>query len=189
MRRALLYIVGLITLTFAAPACATFSRAGGPSSSHYFVEFRARDGISGHTYLVYGKIDGRGRILSARAGGFHPYGAFSETALTLILPFPGRVGLQPADRTDPPSAIYRLYLNADTYARLVSAVKRFRQMKSGWDLLFFNCNAFAGRMAQAIGLRVPSNLELPVDFVRDLYLLNRPYNGGTILVRRGSKRR
>lgn len=188
MRRALSFIVGLISLTFAASACATPLRAGHPSASYHFVEFRARDGLSGHTYVVYGKADRRGRILVARAAGFFPDGALAETALTVFLPFPGRVGLQPADRSDPPTAIYRLYLDAHRYARLVATVKRLRKTESGWHLLSFNCNAFVVRVAQSIGLRAPSSLQLPNEFIRNLYLLNRPRRAGLARVGRRAKR-
>jgi hypothetical protein len=188
MWRALACIVGLIGLTFAASAFATPLRAGSPSVSYHFVEFRARDGLSGHTYVVYGKTDRRGRILMARAAGFFPSGALAESALTVFLPFPGQVGLQPADRRDPPSAIYRLYLDADAYARVVATVERFRKSKRAWHLLVFNCNAFVARVAQSFGLRVPTSLVLPNEFIRDLYLLNRPRHAGLVRIGHGSKR-
>jgi len=188
MWRALPYVVGLIGLTFAASASATPLRASGPSVSYHFVEFRARDGLSGHTYVVYGKTDRRGRILMARAAGFFPDGELAETALTVFLPFPGEVGLQPADRRDPPTAIYRLYIDAGAYARLVATVNRFRKTKRAWHLLLFNCNAFVARVAQSIGLRVPTSLVLPNEFIRELYLLNRPRHARLARVGHGSNR-
>ena len=188
MWRVLPFVAGLIGLMLATPASAAPSRAGNPSVSYHFVEFRARDGVSGHTYVVYGTADRRGRILKARAAGFFPYGALSESALTVFLPFPGHVGLQAADRRDPPTAIYRVYIDADRYARLVATVNRFREAEHGWHLLFFNCNAFVARIARSIGLQASSSIQIPNDFVRYLYLLNRPRHARLARVDHGLKR-
>lgn len=188
MRRTLLFAAGVISLTLAAPVFATPVRAVSASAGHYFVEFRARDGISGHTYVVYGRTDGRGRTVTARAAGFYPDGAFSESALTVLLPFPGQIGLQPADRRDPPTAIYRIYLDAGRYARLAATVEGFRKSRSTWHLVFFNCNAFAARIARSVGLRAPSTLQIPNSFIRDLYFLNRPRHAGLARAGHGAKR-
>jgi hypothetical protein len=174
-------LVGL-TLTFVTLAYAAPLRGESPSTSNYFVDFRARSGgVVGHTYVVYGNIDSRGRILRARAAGFYPHGKFSESVLSALLPMPGYVGLEPSDRGRPPSVIYRRRMNADAYARFVTTVETLRKRQPVWHLLFFNCNTFTAKLARSIGLRAPPSLEFPNDFVRGLYSMNRPT--GIIIIR------
>ncbi len=174
IRCALSCLAGAIGLTLASIACAAPLRGEPQAASYHFVDFRARaGGALGHTYVVYGTIDNRGRIVTARAAGFYPSGAFSESVLSVLLPMPGYVGLEPSDGNRPPSSVYRRYLSADSYARLAATVERLRRTQHGWHLLLFNCNAFTARVARSIGLRVPSSLELPDDFIRGLYLMNR----------------
>lgn len=166
-------LVGLISLAMTSFACATPLRGNLPPARYHFIDFRARSGGAlGHTYVVYGTIDNHGRILAARAAGFYPSGVFSESVLSAFLPMPGFVGLEPSDGNRPPSAIYRQYLTARSYARLVVTVERLRRTEQGWHLFFFNCNALTAEVARSIGLRAPSSLELPNDFIRGLYLLN-----------------
>ena len=42
-----------------------------------------------------------------------------------------------------------------------------------WHLTFYNCNSFVADVAEWMGLRVPGTLQLPKNFVRELYVLNR----------------
>jgi hypothetical protein len=176
MQRRRLCFAALVGLTL---ACASFAHAaplrGEPAKpGHYFVDFRARKGgVFGHTYVVYGKIDGHGRILNARATGFYPRGQISQSVLSVVLPMPSYIGLEPSDRGRRPSAIYRRYLHADAYARLVGTVERMDRRRRPWHLLFNNCNAFTARIARSIGLRTPPTLELPNEFVQGLYAMNR----------------
>jgi hypothetical protein len=169
-------------------ACAAPLRGKPPPASYHFVDFRARSGgVFGHTYVVYGTIDNRGHILSARAAGFYPSGALSDSVLSAVLPMPGYVGLEPSDGNHPPSAIYRYYLNADSYERLVTVVASLREARPAWDLLLFNCNAFTAKVARSIGLRAPSSLKLPNNFIHGLYLMNGPREAKVARGRRDSK--
>ena len=176
MHRRRLWLAALVGLTLASAPCAQGAPLGGVSAKadYYFVDFRARKGgVFGHTYVVYGKIDGRGRILNAHATGFYPRGEISQTVLSAVLPMPSYIGLEPSDRGRRPSAIYRRYLHADAYARLVTTVERMDRRRRPWHLVFNNCNAFTARIARSIGLRTPPTLELPNAFVRRLYTMNR----------------
>jgi hypothetical protein len=176
MQRRRLCFAALVGLTLtSAPFAQGAPLRGEPAKAgYYFVDFRARSGgVFGHTYVVYGKIDGRGRILNAHATGFYPRGQISQSVLSVALPMPSYVGLEPSDRGRPPSAIYRRYLHADAYARLVTTVESMRERRRPWHLLFYNCNAFTARIARSIGLRTPPTLELPNSFVHGLYAMNR----------------
>ena len=167
---AVLIGLALTSATYAAPL-----RDEPRSASHHFVDFRARSGgAAGHTYVIFGNIDDRGRILSARVAGFYPRGELSQSVFSVLMPMPGYIGSEPADRAVAPSAIYRRRLNADAYARLVTTVESLRKTQPTWRVLFFNCNAFAAETARSIGLRVPPTLEFPNEFVYGLYSMNRP---------------
>ena len=175
MQRRRLCFAALVGLTLTSAPCAQGAPLRGEpaKADYYFVDFRARmGGVFGHTYVVYGKIGGRGRILSAHAAGFYPRGQISQTVLSVVLPMPSYVGLEPSDRGRPPSAIYRRYLHADTYARLATTVESTARTHPPWHLLFYNCNAFTAKIARSIGLRTPPTLELPNDFVHGLYAMN-----------------
>ena len=91
---------------------------------------------------------------------------------------PGEVGTDRDDRKRPPTMIYRRRLSPAAFERLASVMQRQRRRPQLWNLLFYNCNSFAAEMAKSIGLRTPSTLELPNDFVRGLYAMNRTNGGG-----------
>ncbi len=149
-------------------ACGTAASAG-----YYFVDFRARPGgVFGHTFVVYGRMDGRGRVRQPRYAGLYPDGVLSQTALLALLAVPGNVRGGPADHHRRPDVIYRRRISAAAYARLAGTVHHERKMPQTWDLIFYNCNSFAAEVASSIGLRTPPTFEFPTDFVRDLYVMN-----------------
>lgn len=176
MRPVKRYLVGLVVLaSLASPlAHADRVRYGPPSTDQYFVDFRVRSGgVFGHTYVVYGRIDGRGRIVSPRYAGLYPAGPFSRTALLAVLAVPGKVSADAADHRRRPRVIYRRRLSAAAFRRLQRTVQSERRTPQAWDLLLYNCNSFTAYVARAIGLQVPPTFEFPIDFVRDLYVMNR----------------
>jgi hypothetical protein len=147
-----------------------------PAHADYVVDFRARPGgVFGHTYVVYGQLDGRGRLLRPRYAGLYPGSEFPPSPLLAIFAVPGKVGIDRDDRKRPPSIIYRRRLSPAIFNRLAGLVQRQRRRPQLWDLLFYNCNTFAAEIAKSVGLRTPSTLELPPDFVRGLYFMNRSH--------------
>lgn len=176
MRHAKLCLVGLFALTAIASTAAHADRVRSDRSSpsQYFVDFRARPGgVFGHTYVVYGRMDARGRILQPTYAGLYPGGPFSQTVLLAVLVVPGKVSTEPADHKHVAKLVYRRRLSPSSYARLERAVQAQRKTPQAWDLLLYNCNSFAAEVANAIGLHTPPTLEFPTDFVRDLYMMNR----------------
>jgi hypothetical protein len=165
----------LAALAAAAIAAAAAPAMAAPSANgRHAVEFHARPGgVFGHTYVTYGRLDGDGRLREARYAGFYPTGALSQTVLLAVLATPGKVGAEPADRTLRSEMVYRRELTARDYAHLDREVKILRMSRPFWQLVFYNCNSFAAEVATSMGLRVPSTLELPKDFVRGLFVLNR----------------
>ena len=187
MQPAKLCLAGLIGLAAAAatPVHADRLRDAPPLAGHYFVDFRARPGgVFGHTYVVYGGVDGRGRVVQPRYAGLYPDGAFSQTALLALLAVPGSVSTEPADRHRRPNIVYRRRISAAAYARLAGTVRSERKTPQAWDLIFYNCNSFAADIASSIGLRTPPTFEFPTDFVRDLYVMNR--SNGAVRVPRSA---
>lgn len=170
------YLVGLVVLAALASTLAHADRLryDRPATDGYFVDFRVRSGgVFGHTYVVYGRIDARGRFVRPRYAGLYPDGPFSGTALLAVLAVPGKVSADRADHRRRPRVIYRRRLSAAAFVRLRRTVQSERRTPQAWDLLLYNCNSFAAYVARAIGLRVPPTFEFPDDFVRDLYVMNR----------------
>jgi hypothetical protein len=157
----------------ALPASAVAEPVRGP----YFVEFRARDGgVMGHTYVMYGRLDQSGRVRDAQYAGLYPDGAWEQRLMTLgpLVVAPAYVGVDRKDRAMPPTASYRVGLNADEYARLQGTVHRLRQDRPRWHLLFHNCNDFVAQVAQSVGLWTPPGWAKPTRYVNNLRAINRP---------------
>ena len=148
--------------------------ASAAAASRYVVEFRARDGgVFGPTYVAYGMTDRDGRLRRPHYAGFYPSGALSRTALLAVLVTPAKVGSEPWDYTKHTEMVYRRTLTPRNYARLVREVSDLSRTRPFWHLIFYNCNSFAADVARWMGLQVPSTLQVPKDFVQQLYIRNR----------------
>ena len=157
----------------AAALLAGSAVANARPAHRYAIEFRARSGgIVGHAYIAYGRLDASGRLLYPRYAGFYPSGVLEDTPLLAVLAAPGFVNLKPRD-TRRSDMVYRREIGAAVYAALPSEVRELRRDRPFWHLTFYNCNSFVADVAEWMGLRVPGTLQLPKDFVRDLYVLNR----------------
>lgn len=155
---------GMVACAAAAP------RANG----HYAIEFRARSGgYFGHSYVAYGRVDGRGRLADAHYAGFYPSGVLEDTPLLAVLAAPGFVNLKPRDRTMRSDLVYRREIGPGAYARLPYEIQMLRRSHPLWHLTLYNCNSFAGDVAESLGMRVPPTLEMPKEFVAGLYQLNK----------------
>ena len=168
-----------IGVSIAALLIAVSLPAAAAAASRYVVEFRARDGgVFGHTYVAYGLTDRDGRLRRPHYAGFYPSGVLSQTALLAIFVTPAKVGSEPWDKTKRTEMVYRRALSARDYARLVRDVDDLRRIRPFWHLILYNCNSFAADVARSMGLRVPSTLQVPKDFVQQLYVLNRRDGAG-----------
>ena len=86
---------------------------------------------------------------------------------------PAKVGSEPWDKTKRTEMVYRRAITPRTYVRLIREVGDLRQTRPFWHLILYNCNSFAADVARWMGLQVPSTLQVPKDFVQQLYVLNR----------------
>lgn len=164
-----------LAAALAAAAIFVAGAAAQPAANgRYAVEFRARSGgLFGHTYVAYGRLDARGRLRDPRYAGFYPSGALTDTVFLAVLAAPGHVSLKPRDRYVRSDLVYRREISPQTYARFTSEIRNLRRERPLWHLTLYNCNSFAGDVAEWMGLRVPPTLQLPKNFVRGLYDLNR----------------
>jgi len=164
----------LVGVLIAALLIAALMPAAAVAASRYVVEFRARDGgVFGHTYVAYGPTDRNGRLRHPHYAGFYPSGVLSRTALLAVLVTPAKVGSEPWDKTKRTEMVYRRAITPRTYVRLIREVGDLRQTRPFWHLILYNCNSFAADVARWMGLQVPSTLQVPKDFVQQLYVLNR----------------
>lgn len=143
---------------------------------HHFVEFRAKMNVfPGHSYLVYGEVDGRGEVVRQSGPiGFYPHlGPVAGITLGWIAA-PGTIDPDPADMAGAPKEKYRVLLTPEQHRRLSKYIAAWRDQTVAWNLLLQNCNDFATGAAEAIGLKTPSGLgfTLPHMHVRKIRELN-----------------
>ena len=171
--RRCLFLIAALAIAVAIPA------ASATAARRYVIEFRARDGgVFGHTYVAYGLTDRDGRLRHPHYAGFYPSGVLSQTALLAVMVTPAEVGSEPWDKTKRTEMVYRRELSPGTYARLIREVGDLRQTRPFWHLIFYNCNSFAADVARWMGLQLPTTLQVPRDFVQQLYILNRRGGAG-----------
>ena len=138
----------------------------------YFVEFRSRTGFYGHTCVVYGQLDSRGKRAEVHYAGLYPEGGPVGFMLGHVLPVPARVDAVDDDLTDPVTESYLRILTPEEFAKTTAAIGRLRANTQLWNALLNNCNDFAAELAQGLGLRTPSTLLIPELFVSELREMN-----------------
>jgi len=163
---------GLSQPSPAAPA----ARSPVALSGSYYIEFRVAEiGTYGHSYVAYGRLNARGKPADAHYADLHPMGNYLVMAVGHVLPVPANTVWDPEVLKLPVASSYFRVLNAAEYAKLQAALRRARANKQPyWNALTNNCNHFVAELAQAIGLRAPSDLQLSYAFVPSLRELNEP---------------
>lgn len=151
--------------------------ASSPAPGGYFVEFRARTALSyGHTFVVHGRLNSRGRIISSDVAGLHPAG--DDVAPWMIghfIPVKAETGASDGDTEDQYiAARYRINLNAEQYARVSGFIRNMQANSPMWHAVLYNCSAFVADIGRFMGLQSPSSLEFPADFINGM----RRMNGG-----------
>jgi hypothetical protein len=148
------------------------TQAARPDALRYFVEFRSRTGFYGHTYVVYGRIDGRGKRTDVHYAGLYPEGGPVGFMLGHVLPVPATVDAVEDDLIDPVTERYLRILTVEEFAKVTAMVGRLRANTQLWNALLNNCNDFAAELAQELGLRTPSTLLIPELFISGLREMN-----------------
>jgi hypothetical protein len=169
MRSAPLLVACIISLALTSLATAQ------PARESYFLDFRARGGgVLGHTFIVYGRMDERGRVLQSQHASLYPDDAFEESPVLSVALVPGYVTLKREDPKKPTLVIYRRKLNAAQYAHLQLTIVRLKTRERRWHMWFYNCNDFAGQVAREMGMVAPLPWVMPSAFVNGLRALNGP---------------
>lgn len=152
--------------------------APAPSSPYrYYIEFRARHALSyGHTFVSYGRLTPDGRIATQTITGLHPAGDDATFwSIGHVIWVPSEVGPSDGDLEDEYiSARYRIDLTAEQYESVVAYTKRLGKNSPMWHAVLYNCSAFINKIAGHMGMKTPSSLEFPANFINSL----RQMNGG-----------
>jgi hypothetical protein len=140
----------------------------------YYIEFRvAQIGTYGHSYVAYGRLNGRGQPADSHYADLHPMGNYAVMMIGHILPVPANTEWDPDVLKLPIASSYRHNLNAAEYRKLLAALQRARANKQRtWNAVSNNCNHFVAELAKAVGLRAPSDFQLSYSFVPALRELN-----------------
>jgi hypothetical protein len=156
-------------------------QAASPKTAHkiakpYYIEFRARNAQSyGHTFSIFGRLDGQGKILTREVAGLHP---FTESPIPWMIGHlvlvPSETGASDGDTEDQyVMARFRVLLSADEYKKVTVFIKQLRDKSPSWHAVLYNCNAFVGDIAHFMGLKTPgSTLSKPEPYIEGLRDLN-----------------
>jgi hypothetical protein len=121
-------VLGSVVLaTIARGAVASETRDGQP-----FVEFRARSGpdVVGHSFIVFGRLDGGGRIVQAEVAGLYTPEEFYWRGI--VVPLRGVVGGEKEDVTVRSAVIYRRTLTWSQFHKLQAGVSRVKAVQHTW---------------------------------------------------------
>ena len=144
------------------------------ATDRYYIDFRvAQIGAYGHSYVAYGRLNARGKPADAHYADLHPMGNYFIMAMGHVLPVPANTVWDPDVLKLPVASSYMRPLDAAQYARLQVALKEAQARKAALlECDTNNCNHFIGELAQAIGLRVPSDFQVSYMFVPSLRRMN-----------------
>jgi hypothetical protein len=157
--------------TVTAPAAASAPQNAGKP---YFIEFRARSALSyGHTFAVLGRVGQK--LTKKNVVGLHPATDSSVPwVIGHVVAVPSETGWSDGDIEDQYIiARYRIPLSVAEYKNVSEFAEKLKANSPHWHAVFYNCNAFVGRIADYMGLRVPSSsLLLPKEYITELKQLN-----------------
>lgn len=139
----------------------------------YYVEFRAAvDGVYGHSYIAYGRLDSLGRPSTTTYADIHPTGDFPSMVLGHFFPMEAATFPEKETLGYKLASHFRRPLSAALYKRLMSVVARIRAARHSWSILAYNCNDFVADVARGIGMQTPTTLSRSYDFIPRLKAMN-----------------
>jgi hypothetical protein len=137
----------------------------------YYVDFRSRTAASyGHAFIWFGKSSER----EVEVAGLHPAG---DDPLPYMLGHlvwvPSETGKSYGDLDEEYlTASYRVYMSEADAKRVFAYIKQLQGSTPLWNAATTNCTWFIGRIANYMGLKTPSHLLLPENYVNDLRTMN-----------------
>jgi hypothetical protein len=158
------------------PAQAALPKVAPALAKPYYIEFRSRSAQSyGHTFSMYGRLNGQGKIASKTVAGLHP---FSESTVPWMVGHlfivPSETGASDGDTEDEyVTARFRVVMNQEEYKKVTNFIKGLQKKSPVWHAVLYNCNAFVGDIAKFMGMEVPtSTMLMPADYINGLRDLN-----------------
>ena len=151
----------------------------------YFISFRARNAESyGHTFVVIGRFDDKGRIPYDSTGtlipsmtevaGLHPAStSVVPYMLGHIIPVPSETGASDGDTEKAYLlAEWTVPLTAAEYQDVSTYIRGLQDSSPVWNAVAYNCSAFVSDIAKHMGYKVPNSLHLPKTYIEDLRAMN-----------------
>jgi len=139
----------------------------------YYIEFRvAVDGVYGHSYIAYGRLDSLGRPMTTTYADIHPTGDLPSMVLGHFLPMEAATSPEKETLHYEIASRFRRPLTAAEYGKLQSVIARIRAARHSWSVLAYNCNDFVADVARGMGMQSPTTLLLPYDFIPRLQVIN-----------------
>jgi hypothetical protein len=168
---ALLATAVLSACFFAAAPARAASTAS--AAYPYYVEFRvAVDGVYGHSYVAYGRLNSLGRPETATYADIHPTGDVPSMVLGHFFPMEAATVPEKDTLGYKIATRFRRPLTAAEYHRLKLVIARIRALHHSWSVLAYNCNDFVADVARGMGMQTPTTLSLPYDFIPRLQAIN-----------------
>jgi len=141
----------------------------------YYIEFRSRSAESyGHTFAMFGRQDAQGHLLTREVAGLHP-ASTSDVPYVLghLIPVPSETGASDGDLEDQyMTAKYHIDLTPAEYNDVVAYIRDLQASSPVWHAVLYNCSAFVGDIAEHMGLRTPSPLLFPENYINGIRNLN-----------------
>jgi len=162
-----------------ASTIAQFAAAGEPAPKpveQFYIEFRSRYAMSyGHSFVVFGRGAAPGKKIDPKQiAGLHPA---SDSQLPWFLghvvPVTSETGASEGDTEEKyVSARYRVVLNKAEYDKVVGFVRKLQASSPARHAEIYNCNAFVADIAKFMGLKTPTSMVFPKEFMTQLRELN-----------------
>ncbi len=141
----------------------------------YYIEFRARSAESyGHTFVMFGKRDRAGNILTREVAGLHP-ASTSDVPYVLghMVPVPSETGASDGDLEDEyMTANWRINLNRAQYNDVLAYIRHLQANSPVWHAVLANCSGFVGKIANHMGYRAPNPMLFPKNYIETLKAMN-----------------
>jgi hypothetical protein len=158
----------------AAPKSA--DQIGPKIADPYYIEFRSRYAQSyGHAFVVFGRGVGPGKkITTNQIAGLHPA---TDSPIPFwvghVVPVAAETGASEGDTDEIyVSARYRVNLTKPEYDKVVAFIRKLQKTKTLWQEMVYNCNDFVADIARFVGLKTPTTMQMPQDFILQLAKLN-----------------
>jgi hypothetical protein len=146
-------------------------------AGRYFIEYRSRYAYTyGHSYVVFGTLDARGRMVKPEVAGLAPKS--NDPAVYMaghMLPVESSTGWTDGDlEPEYMSAYWRVMLSEAEYRKVVAYIRKLQASSPVWHASLYNCNAFVGDIARSMGYKTPFHWLVPQEYITKL----RKMNGG-----------